>query len=356
MKFRRALNGETESRRGQDNAENEHNKSAREPARFGIAAGLLISLIMQTGTASPAHAARDARAQTTPRKTNGRGAIGVNCMPKANGCRVGRITKDRPAEHAGLRVGDLLLRLNPSDQTGVVEQIAKNAPGTKIMLPVQRGSDHIRVPITVEDQLAIALHGAALGDAAGEEAVGSIYLRGAGVPKDPAEALKWLRKAADQGYDAAQMEIGWMYDHGEGVPKDDGAAAEWYRKAAEQGHAPAEVLLGAMYVQGRGVPKDDKAAAEWFRKAANQGVADAQNELGSMYARGVGVTQDFGAAAEWYRKAAEKGDATAEYNLGWSYENGRGVPKDLKAALDWYKRAAEHGFEPAKEKLAKQQQ
>lgn len=285
-------------------------------------------------------------------QTNGRGAIGLSCRAEGNGCRVSRIAKAGPAERAGLRVGDLLLRLNPSDQIGVVEQIAKNPPGTKITLPVQRGSEQIQVPISVEDQLAVALRGAALGDPVAEQTVGSIYHRGTGVAKDPAEALKWLRKAANHGYDVAQVEIGWMYDHGEGVPNDDQTAVEWYRKAAEQGHAPAELLLGAMYVQGRGLPKDDKAAAEWFHKAADQGVADAQNELGSMYARGQGVNQDYRAAAEWYRKAARQGDATAEYNLGLCYENGRGVPKDLAAAIAWYKKAAEQGFEPARQRLA----
>lgn len=323
------------------------------PACLGVAAALLLCSVTQGGTANDASRSQTSQSQAAAQQTNGRGGIGLSCRAEGNGCRVGRIAKGGPAERAGLHVGDLLLRLNPSDQTGVVEQIAKNPPGTKITLPVQRGSEQMQVPITVEDQLAIALRGAALGDAVAEETVGSIYRKGAGVPKDPAEALKWLRKAADQGYDVAQVEIGWMYDHGEGVSKDDRTAVDWYRKAAEQGHPPAEVLLGAMYVQGRGLPKDDKAAAEWFRKAADQGVADAQNELGSMYARGQGVNQDYEAAAEWYRKAAQQGDAMAEYNLGFCYELGRGVPKDEKAAVEWYRKAAEHGLEPAKERLAK---
>jgi TPR repeat protein len=298
-------------------------------------------------------AVQAAQSQSVAPQTNGRGGIGLTCRTEANGRRVGRMIKDGPAESAGLRVGDLLLRLNPSDQAGVVEQIAKNPPGTKITLPIQRGSEQMQVAITVEDQLAVALHGATLGDPAAEETVGGIYRRGAGVPKDPAEALKWLRKAAEQGYDVAQVEIGWMYGNGEGVPHDDRTAVEWYRKAAEQGHAPAEVLLGAMYVQGRGVTKDDKAAVEWYRKASEQGMANAQAELGAMYARGQGVPQDYSAAAEWYRKAAQQGDSMAEYNLGLCYENGRGVPKDLKAAVDWYTKAAAQGLEPAKEKLAK---
>jgi hypothetical protein len=257
-----------------------------------------------------------AQSQSAAPQTNGRGAIGVNCIPEAKGCRIRRITKDGPGERAGLRVGDLLLRLNPSDQTGVVEQIAKNAPGTKITLPVQSGSEHMQVPITVEDQLALALRGAALGDANAEGLVGSIYRHGAGVPENPAEALKWLRKAAEQGYNLAQYEI------------------------------------GSMYFNGEGMPKDDRTAVEWFRKAADQGLDAAQNQLGHMYSDGLGVTKDDRTAAEWFRKAAEQGYPTAQYNLGWCYENGRGVTKDLKAAIDWYTKAAAQGVEPAKQRLS----
>ena len=57
----------------------------------------------------------------------------------------------------------------------------------------------MKVEITVEDQLAIARRGAAPGDANGQETIGVIYLRGAGVPNNSAEAFKWFRKAAEQG-------------------------------------------------------------------------------------------------------------------------------------------------------------
>jgi hypothetical protein len=284
---------------------------------FEVAVGLLPSLVMHAGAASPAYSAIPAQPQAAPQPTNGRGAIGLNCRPEGNGCRVGRIIKDGPAERTGLRVGDLVLRLNSSDQTGVVEQIVKNPPGTKITLPVQRGTERIQVPITVDDQLAIALRGAALGDPAAEETLSRIYAGGVGVPKDTAEALKWLRKAAESGYDIAEYELAAMYARGEGVARDDSAAFAWYRRAAEQGNALAEYLVGQMYSEGRGVTKDDKAAAEWFRKGA------------------------------------EHGNPLAESNLGWCYENGRGVPKDLTTAIAWYKKAADQGFEPAKEKLAK---
>jgi hypothetical protein len=256
------------------------------------------------------------QSQNAVPQTNGRAAVGLNCLSEANGCRIQRIVKGGPAARASLRVGDLLLRLNPSDPAGVVEQIARNAPGTKISLPLQRGNEPLQIAITLEDQLALALRGAALGDAVAEETVGRVYRWGTGVPKNSAEAFRWLLQAADQGSHDAEYEVGSMYAYGDGIPKDDRAAVEWYRKAADQGYAPAQTELGIMYSTGRGVTKDDRVAFDWSRKAA------------------------------------EKGYPLAEYILGVCYENGLGAPKDLKAAVDWYKKAAEHGSEPARQKLA----
>ena len=48
-----------------------------------------------------------------------------------------------------------------------------------------------------------------------------------------------------------------MYAFGLGVIKDDKEAVKWYRKAAEQGDASSQYLLGWMYSNGRGVIKDD---------------------------------------------------------------------------------------------------
>ena len=58
-----------------------------------------------------------------------------------------------------------------------------------------------------------------------------------------------------------------MYDNGRGVQKDYAQAVKWYRKAAEQGDAMAQGSLGFMYENGRGVQKDKKEAAKWYRKA-----------------------------------------------------------------------------------------
>jgi Sel1 repeat len=63
------------------------------------------------------------------------------------------------------------------------------------------------------------------------------------VPQDYSEAIRWYRKAADQGDATAQYVIGYMYDHGKGAPRDHAEAMRWYRKAGKQGDVKARRAL-----------------------------------------------------------------------------------------------------------------
>lgn len=149
----------------------------------------------------------------------------------------------------------------------------------------------------------------------------------------------------DPGDPAGQFKLGKMYDKGEGVPKDRELALKWYRKAADQGYAEAQLLLGIIYDQGVGVAKDYAQALEWYRKAAEQGYAKAQFNLGSMYDEGLGLQQDYQQAANWYRKAADQGFAKAQFNLGSMYFNGEGAVQDNAQAYMWLHLAASQGLE-----------
>jgi TPR repeat protein len=55
-----------------------------------------------------------------------------------------------------------------------------------------------------------------------------MFSQGRGVPQDYAEAVRWYRKAADQGYAKAQYNLGNMYWYGRGVPQDSAQAERWY--------------------------------------------------------------------------------------------------------------------------------
>jgi hypothetical protein len=94
-----------------------------------------------------------------------------------------------------------------------------------------------------------------------------MYASGKGVKQDYAEAVKWYRKAAEQGDAKAQFNLGAAYKSGEGVQQDYAEAEKWYRKAAEQGYAGAQFNLGCMYANGEGVLQSGAAAVDWFYKA-----------------------------------------------------------------------------------------
>ena len=185
------------------------------------------------------------------------------------------------------------------------------------------------------------------GDAEAQLALASLYSRGVGVDKDPAKAVKWVRKAAEQGSARAQCMLGLYYTSGEGTKKDKLESARWLRRAADQGLAEGQFNLGLCYANGDGVDRDPAAAAEWFRKAADQALPDAESELGNCYLEGAGVPRDIPEGLKWTRQAAEQGFAPAQNTLGLCYSKGKGVTKDNVEAYKWFNLAAAKGGEQA---------
>jgi TPR repeat protein len=61
-----------------------------------------------------------------------------------------------------------------------------------------------------------------------------------------------------------------MYHNGDGVPLDYAEAVRWYRLAADQGYVNSQDALGRMYGLGEGVPRDYVLAYMWFNLAAAQ--------------------------------------------------------------------------------------
>ena len=83
------------------------------------------------------------------------------------------------------------------------------------------------------------------------------------------------------------------------------------RRLAEQGNAPGQANLGVMYANGQGVAQNYAEALKWYRLAAAQGDASAQNSLGFMYANALGIAQDYVRAHMWFNLGAESGFTTA---------------------------------------------
>jgi TPR repeat protein len=91
----------------------------------------------------------------------------------------------------------------------------------------------------------------------------------------PAENIRCLRQAAEQGDFLSQHSLGMEYFVGDDTPQDYGEAAKWFHRSADQGNPASQFMLSAMYVKGEGVPKDIVQAYMWLILSAAQGVAQA---------------------------------------------------------------------------------
>ena len=82
-----------------------------------------------------------------------------------------------------------------------------------------------------------------------------------------------LKTQAEQGGAKAQFQLGRYFHIGDGDSggKDPAKAVEWFRKAAEQGHVQAQDSLAMCFYYGEGTPKDLSEARKWFEKAAEGG-------------------------------------------------------------------------------------
>ena len=164
---------------------------------------------------------------------------------------------------------------------------------------------------------------------------------------DYAEAMVWLRKAAEGGLVQAQTDLGGIYLEGgkEGIRANGQEAYRWFSQAAAQGSKEALYYMGLILQRGMDMPKDADKALEHWREAAAAGVAEAQFALGMTLA----VTQEnTREGVEWITKAAgasaPKLAAQAACALGNIYATGRpGLPRNMAEAARWYELAAQGG-------------
>lgn len=132
--------------------------------------------------------------------------------------------------------------------------------------------------------------------------IAEMYRNGQYVEKNSKLAIEWYMKAAEQDLAEAQNALGDLYHYGGGDLADSDQyhfveydkadkeknggikvnyyqAVKWYKKAANQGYTKAEYNLGMMYHKGLGVKKDFNKALEWYGKAADKGFAPAAEAL-----------------------------------------------------------------------------
>ncbi|MCB1379537.1 MAG: sel1 repeat family protein [Alphaproteobacteria bacterium] len=165
-------------------------------------------------------------------------------------------------------------------------------------------------------------------------------------------ALKYFRRASDDGNIVADWYLGHMYRIGRGVKKSDAMAYSYYSRVAET-YEPDErdqnrlrITVDAMVriadYRRTGIAEASvKASPSWaartyFKLATAYGHPAAQYALGEMNIRGEGVKANPQQGLKWLIAAARKRYAPAEAYLGELYWEGKLVRRDRTRAVMWY--------------------
>jgi TPR repeat protein len=92
-------------------------------------------------------------------------------------------------------------------------------------------------------------------------------------------AREEMERFAKQGSSWARTALGEIYERGVGVPKDPTKAFDLYRMAASHGNVTAMTRLGVAYLDGIGTEKNQTEGKQWLEKAAKMGSEAAEKRL-----------------------------------------------------------------------------
>jgi TPR repeat protein len=188
------------------------------------------------------------------------------------------------------------------------------------------------------------------GNLPAQETLAIKYYFGNEVPRNYAEAVKWVRLAADGGSPLAR-EVALSLRTSRDPAASGRESMHWLRLGAARGNPRAQELLGVELYEGETVPRDLEQAVKLLLPAAEKGMARSQYVLGRIYASGEGTPPDYAEAIAWLEKAAGQGFADAQHEIGWMYAHGRGVPENAGEAGRWLRLAAAQNHTPAKSLL-----
>ena len=166
--------------------------------------------------------------------------------------------------------------------------------------------------------------------------IGYFYLQGEGITCNYSEAIKWLKKAADNRIIASYGCLGICYFRLQNYQE----AINWLKKAIDNGDTQAYGSLGKCYVQ----LQNYQEAINWLKKAIDNGDAQAYGWLGICYAQ----LQNYQEAINWLKKDIDNGDTQAYGSLGSCYSE----LQNYQEAINWLKKAIDNGDTQAYGSLA----
>ncbi|HEY8956611.1 tetratricopeptide repeat protein [Chitinophaga sp.] len=115
---------------------------------------------------------------------------------------------------------------------------------------------------------------ASLGNAGARYALGTWYLHGTYVKKNPALAVEYFLNSIEDNYSSAYFDLAVCYENGSGVRKNYKRAFECYLNAALTGDQQAIYEVGRCYYYGIGTPKNERIANIWITQAREKGIKE----------------------------------------------------------------------------------
>lgn len=141
-----------------------------------------------------------------------------------------------------------------------------------------------------ETRIAAAMRTRAdAGDAGAMRALSEMYLDGRGVDRDPGEAMRLLRRAAETGSSEAEQDFAHLLLGGApGVPPDRAQALRWQESAARHGNTEAMRILSYWLMHPPSSPdRKPIEAYRWLMRAALLNDPDAQEKLSQIFLNGM---------------------------------------------------------------------
>ncbi|HEX6100563.1 MAG TPA: PDZ domain-containing protein [Thermoanaerobaculia bacterium] len=294
-----------------------------------------------------------------------KGALGIEAgAAEGDGVAIAEVLPRGPADLAGIRRGDVLVRVGDRDVRYAceVDAMAFHRDCAPVAVVVKRGGATIEKTLTPVDELSLydqsCLDGdptacfrhAWLADASYEAAcergsAEACAAYGYVLMNDKREeAVEVLERACDRGSGAGCTHLGYLYVTGSLVPKNEIRAMDFYTRGCSYGDARGCYNVGVMHDRGSGTTVSAARAASAYDKACAAGVSMACTDGGYLYERGLGTMKDAARAAEMYRRGCEGSPCEPSnlrgcVNLGDAYRDGIGVPKDPARAAGIFRDA-----------------
>ena len=180
----------------------------------------------------------------------------------------------------------------------------------------------------------------------------------AGANSPPAAVDRAVQSVMDlsrQKYAPAMYIAGSWIINGEHFPKDAAQGLDLIQRAAAKNYAQALYDVASRRIDGRDLPPDMDKGLKDMRAAATLGSPQAQYYLAKRYEGGNGVPRELDSAERYYRLCSAQSVALCQYRLGrLLYDSPERKERDYLQAVALFELAAGQGLTEAKELAAKE--